>query len=168
MHDIQTRRDLTELVPKDAIGVEVGVKQASFSLHLLKFSPFKRLYSVDNWGGLATSAHKRNYLVAAVHLAEFKTRSVMIKLDSTEAAELFQDKTFDFVYIDADHSYEAVRNDIQAWWPKTKPGGVFSGHDYCQKCPGVPKAVDEFVMEKGLEVRITDEHLPSWYLIKPC
>lgn len=51
---------------------------------------------------------------------------------------------FDFIFIDADHSYEGVRDDIQRWWPKLKPGGVMAWHDYRHNdYPGVEKAVDE-------------------------
>ena len=49
----------------------------------------------------------------------------------------------DLVFLDADHSCEAVRADIAAWWPAVAPGGVLCGHDYCPEFPGVVKAVEE-------------------------
>lgn len=52
------------------------------------------------------------------------------RMASTDAAELFMDETFDFVYIDADHTYDAVKADLSAWWPKVRPGGVLAGDDY--------------------------------------
>jgi len=68
-----------------------------------------------------------------------------IKMLSWEAAKKFKDNSVDFVFIDADHSYEAVKKDISAWWPKIKKGGIISGHDYKQEAyPGVEKAVIEF------------------------
>lgn len=48
---------------------------------------------------------------------------------SKQAVSLFQDGSLDFVYIDACHQYEAVRDDLSTWWPKLKPGGVLAGHD---------------------------------------
>lgn len=52
--------------------------------------------------------------------------------------------SMDFVFIDADHSYEAVKDDIAHWCGKVRPGGWVGGHDYHQrKFPGVVKAVDE-------------------------
>ena len=51
------------------------------------------------------------------------------------------DKSIDFVYIDADHEYESVRKDIAAWHPKIRRGGIISGHDYSSS--GVYKAVNE-------------------------
>ena len=50
----------------------------------------------------------------------------------------------DFVFIDADHRYEAVLADIAAWRPHVRPGGWLMGHDYNREAhPGVVQAVDE-------------------------
>lgn len=52
-----------------------------------------------------------------------------IRMDSAEASNNYEDESLDFVYIDADHSYEAFKKDLQHWYPKVKRGGVFAGHD---------------------------------------
>jgi hypothetical protein len=49
----------------------------------------------------------------------------------------------DMVFIDGDHRYESVREDIKDWWPHVKPGGVICGHDY-PNFDGVKRAVDEW------------------------
>ena len=64
-------------------------------------------------------------------------------MDTVAAAEHVEDEWADFVFIDAGHSYEAVRADIAAWLPKVRPGGWFGGHDYHSAHPGVIRAVDE-------------------------
>tara|TARA_Y100000310_G_scaffold345619_1_gene467385 strand:+ start:3663 stop:4229 length:567 start_codon:yes stop_codon:yes gene_type:complete len=64
-----------------------------------------------------------------------------IKKMSLDAAPSFEDKSLDFVYIDACHQYESVLSDINAWLPKIKPGRFIGGHDY--SWTGVAKAVDE-------------------------
>ena len=51
------------------------------------------------------------------------------------------------VFIDADHAYEAVKNDIKVWWSLVQPDGILAGHDYNNKCPGVNQAVDELPMK---------------------
>lgn len=50
---------------------------------------------------------------------------------STEIANQYTNEFFDILYIDASHTYKAVTNDIDAWLPRTKNSGIFSGHDYC-------------------------------------
>ena len=82
---------------------------------------------------------------------------------SVQAASRFEDEFFDFVYIDADHSYEAVRADLEVWWPKLKPGGLFAGHDYDLKFSGVKTAVDEFAQRAGLEVQQTSPEKERMY-----
>jgi hypothetical protein len=53
-----------------------------------------------------------------------------IRADSVATAERYADGSLDFVFIDADHSYDAVRADIAAWLPKVKARGILAGHDY--------------------------------------
>jgi cephalosporin hydroxylase len=65
-----------------------------------------------------------------------------IKLGSVKASKLYDNNSLDFVFIDANHTYEFVRKDIEAWLPKIKVGGYIGGHDY-NSCEGVKRAVDE-------------------------
>lgn len=54
-----------------------------------------------------------------------------IRSDSREAAKLFEDGSLDFVFLDGDHSYDGLKADIEAWFPKMKPNdSIFAGHDY--------------------------------------
>jgi hypothetical protein len=83
---------------------------------------------------------------------------------SLEAAASFPERHFDFVFIDADHSYEGCRNDIAAWKGKVRPGGWLCGHDYTTKAGrdvGVVRAVDEFCMAHGLTLE-TDAN-STWF-----
>jgi predicted O-methyltransferase YrrM len=64
-------------------------------------------------------------------------------MTTDEAASLFQDGSLDGVFIDADHTYEAVKMDIQNWMPKVRKGGILAGHDYVETWPGVIEAVNE-------------------------
>ena len=66
--------------------------------------------------------------------------------DSGMSVDLFEDNSLDFVFIDASHEYEDVKNDILAWLPKVKRGGILAGHDYYVNqdwFSGVKKAVNE-------------------------
>lgn len=62
---------------------------------------------------------------------------------SYEIANNFIDGTINFIYIDGEHSYEAVKRDIELYLPKIKNGGIIAGHDYHENWPGVIKAVEE-------------------------
>jgi hypothetical protein len=67
-------------------------------------------------------------------------------LDSVAAAHTFLNQSLDFVFINADHSYEGCAADIHAWLPKVKAGGWIGGHDYDNTdYPGfgVKRAVDQ-------------------------
>jgi Methyltransferase domain len=63
--------------------------------------------------------------------------------DSWDGAKKYQDKSLDFVFIDADHGYDSVHRDIAAWLPKIRRGGIIAGHDFCPDFPGVIRAVTE-------------------------
>jgi hypothetical protein len=95
----------------------------------------------------------------------------IVKMKSDEAALLYEDEYFDWVYLDADHSYEAVINDIKNWLPKVKKGGVLSGHDFNPSTDhpyhekfGVNKAVFEVFGDRFF---LTNElNFQSWYIYK--
>jgi hypothetical protein len=57
-----------------------------------------------------------------------------------------------FVYIDAAHDYDSVRDDLAAWYPKLAPGGLIGGHDYSSAWPGVTQAVNEFMAAHSLGI----------------
>jgi predicted O-methyltransferase YrrM len=64
-------------------------------------------------------------------------------MDSLEASKLYANKSLDFVFIDASHEYEDIKNDIIHWLPKVKIGGILAGHDMVW--PGVARAVSELI-----------------------
>ena len=96
--------------------------------------------------------------------------SQLIRKQGKDAAQLFEDNSLDFVYIDADHKYEAVKFDIATWFPKIKSGGILCGHDYITKSHieefGVIPAVQEFVDEYNLKLAITGESFATWMICK--
>ena len=85
------------------------------------------------------------------------------RMRSVEAAKTEEDGSLDLVFIDGDHKYECVKEDIEAWWPKLKQGGVMLGHDYSVGLPGVIQAVDE---RFGKPEELSEGYYPIWKVTK--
>jgi len=140
-------------------GVEVGVHRGQLSRTLFKLIPGLKLYMVDIWSDESypdnddtAAAEKFRDLYRKKWRENMETarknvagkNAVLIRADSITGAREFEDGSLDFVFIDADHSYEAVKADIATWMPKIRKGGLISGHDYEPKGKfGVKRAVDE-------------------------
>lgn len=143
------------LTSRYGIGVEVGVHIGQHAKEILEALPWCSLYLVE--------IDKKKEQVIKDTLDDWLYRWKLFINSSTEAAKLMDNDLF-FVYINADHSYESVKADIEAWWPKVKEKGVLCGHDYGNgETPGVKQAVDEFASKFGLKVN-TEEI--DWWIIK--
>src|SRR5688572_3661132 len=117
-------------------GAELGVDRGLLFGALLRECPNLHLTGVD----LFPDAERSHRVFDRE--AGFSDRCEVLKMSTNDASVLFEDGTFDFVFIDADHSYEAVRTDIERWTPKVRKGGWIGGHDFHgTKFPGVVKAV---------------------------
>lgn len=134
--------------------VEVGSwKGKSSSYMCVEIANSKKdikFYCVDTWKG--SEEHKENtelaelYKIFTDNMSSLKDYYIPLKMSSLQAAEKFEDKSLDFVFIDAAHDYENVKSDILAWLPKVKEGGILAGHDYYENDSygfGVKKAVNE-------------------------
>jgi len=146
-------------------GAEIGVWCGDTSKILLQILPGLHLYMVDNYVDpemLEGSKKIKRMDEAVVHAIrkteQFADRRTVIVNPSAITASLFEDESFDFVFIDACHYYEYVKADIEAWAPKVRQGGIVSGHDYNswreRKGPyGVKKAVDEYTNARGKKIK---------------
>ena len=88
--------------------------------------------------------------------------------NSVEVLSSFEDEYLDLVYIDGDHSYNGVKNDLNISYKKVKTGGYICGHDYSPDIfDGVVKAVDEFCKQKKLKINyITEDGCPTYCINK--
>lgn len=189
LEHVRVRTELPHLLnARGLVGdaVEIGVKRGRYSEHLLRRWRGRRLISIDPWAEAAPDeyvdranveqdVHERYYAETRARLARFGPRSEIWRTTSVEAAARIPDASLDFVYIDARHDYDSVREDVLAWLPKVRPGGILAGHDYAdgrfvQGDFGVKRAVDEIAAERGLAVHATDgrpraiEIFPSWLI----
>jgi len=144
------------------VGCEIGSAFGTQSEHILANTNVELLYSIDPYipydNGVfpKQATQKRMDVLAQIveaRLKQFEKRSQLIRKTSIDASQDFPDNSLDFVYIDGDHSYKAVSTDLQAWWPKIRPGGILIGDDYNHKShPGTKKAVDEFIRNNQLKL----------------
>jgi len=164
------------------IGCEIGVYKADYSLQILEKTNLDKLYLIDPWRHLDNykdiSNHndddfEKIFLDVYKKTDKFNDRVKIIRDSAENFNSNFSDSFFDFLYLDANHSYEESKKDIYMWYDKVRPGGVFSGHDYLNgSLPqgefGVKQAIDEFVQEKNLKLQITGEsEWKSWFIVKP-
>lgn len=129
-------------------GVEIGVASGEHARCILETLNMETLFLVDPYvpyvqdGGLWA-----NYVHALPRaralLRGFRDRVVFVHKRSVDALNDVPDD-LDFVYIDGNHSYDFVKDDIENYYPKIKGGGVLGGHDFSLDYRGVVKAVTDF------------------------
>jgi methyltransferase family protein len=161
-------------LPRGGVGAEVGTWRGDFSASILRWTRPTRLFLVDPWRHFAGEGYEHAMFGGAgggqvemdqVHegvLDRFKDeirggRVVVLRELSLEAAKRWDDEGLDWVYIDGDHAYEAVRADLHAYWRVLKQGGLLAGDDYGFPGwwnDGVTRAVDEFANAHGLDLTV--------------
>ena len=108
--------------------------------------------------------YDRLYLQVVERLAPFGKRFQLLRMSTSEAADVVQND-LDFIYIDADHSFSGVWQDLMSWYPKVRALGIVSGHDYTSKAhTGVRKAVDLFFQTLNLQVNLCRDGV--WWVEK--
>lgn len=170
------------------LGAELGVHRGNLSAKLLKEFSKLTLFMVDEWReyppehryrqsgdscGNLTLAKQNEHMEAAMRAVGYPSHRVMIMRMSTTdaAAEVFSAPVFfDFVFVDADHTYNGTITDMQCWWPLVRSGGLLSGHDFDHPKEkrngsfGVRKAVEEFCRDNQLKFSLSGS---CWWIVKP-
>ena len=167
------RELLLKTLPKYSIGLEIGVHKGEFSQKILKLIKPKKLHLVDPWyyyqeqtyehslyGGKVGKNQQemdtRYRLVTQRFADEIKSGQVEVHRDfSNNICQDFGDSYFDWIYIDGNHLYEYVKQDLELYYDKVKTGGFITGDDYFKGGwwnGGVIKAVNEFVVSHNVDV----------------
>lgn len=147
-------KDMVQKYPGKSIFVEVGAwkgKSAAYmAVEIANSNKQINFYVVDTWEG--SIEHKENpelsklYDIFLDNMKPVEQYYFPMRMTSLEAAKQFDDNSVDFIFIDASHEYQDVVDDLKAWYPKLKTGGILAGHDYYPDQPtwgGVYKAVNE-------------------------
>jgi len=165
-----TRNEMIHhFIKPDSIICEVGVYMGDFANELLKTKPSK-LVLIDTWDGMHGSADVDGNNWTTVNLEdvytflETSTKSIpAIELRrglSFQVLSTYPDNYFDVIYIDADHSYDGCKRDLELSMKKIKPGGIIMGHDYEINFAkanfvyvfGVKQAVDQICYKYNLQI----------------
>lgn len=122
-------------------GAEVGVMKGEYSQVILERAPGIHLFCVDPWRAydgydMGDQAKMDTLFARAQKRLRPYAWKTYIREFSVEAAKKFADGSLDFVYIDAAHDFVNVVNDLNAWTPKVRKGGIIAGHDYVKRGMG--------------------------------
>lgn len=151
-------------------GAELGVKEGQTLYYLLEHCPALHMIGVDLWAtnNAATDGygyndwdHAANEAAARLRATEFGPRVRLIKGSTLSAADAVEDKSLDFVFIDACHDEASVAADIAAWKDKVRPGGILCGHD--ANWPTVRMALDSLLPDAYKLI----EHDRMWIHARP-
>jgi hypothetical protein len=191
-----TRDDLGQMLNQLGllgVGVEVGVLKGHLSRRILDVWNGKTLLMVDPWekqpddvytdiDNTSDEVQKDRMQTALQSVKYHEGRYELIRGYSVQVAAQLPDDSLDFVYLDARHDYESVLEDLAAWYPKVRSGGLFGGHDFLDgqfliegddgekhlTSYGVGRAVREFSIQVRQNFSVTSKDSPfeSWYFIK--
>lgn len=155
-----SRNDILRALPNGNVA-EIGVARGEYSASILKFNNPNKLYLIDIWAEIDLSYKDTNMPEQEIQESRFNdikkiyhnnSAVEIIRKKSDEAAQLFDNFFFDWVYIDADHSYQGCLSDLNCYDKLVKETGYILGHDFgniIKKGYGVRKAVFEFIMKNN-------------------
>lgn len=151
-------KKFTKYIKKDSIMCEIGCYSGESSNVFLSSGKIKKFYAIDPW--LSGYDDNDSASFSNMELVEKKfddtvkrfNNVIKLKMTMKEAFDLIPD--MDIIYIDGNHKYEFVLNDIILSLRKIKQGGIISGHDYkSKKHTGVTKAIIEILGEPDLHFK---------------
>ena len=160
-------------------GAEIGTERGKYAQVLCETNPDLRLFCVDSWISYENyrehvSQEQQNgfYKEAVDRLAPHNC--MLIKSFSMDALKFFEDESLDFVYLDANHEFQHVTNDIAEWSKKVRKGGIVSGHDFVRMggAKGEFMHVKDVVQGWAYAKKINPwfvykgDKCPSWFWIK--
>lgn len=149
---------------KFTAGAEIGVSQGYFSEAMFKAIPNLKLYCVDiwqpyrenRWGG-TPERNTNNYQIALDRLKKYN--ATLVREMSMEAVKRFKENSLDFVFIDSNHSFDYVMQDLIEWTKRVRTGGIVSGDDYYAfRGAGVIEAVNAYTRAHGIKFNLTDPY----------
>jgi hypothetical protein len=163
-----TRNDLPEFFKELGlkVGAEIGVDRGHYSEVICQAG--LKLFSIDPWLAYKDyawlksdqSTIEKSYQKAKQRLLPYDC--TIIRKTSMEAVNDFEDGSLDFVYIDGNHSFKTVTEDIYEWSKKVRKGGVISGHDYFNDEKKKFHSDVKYVLDSYTKAA----HIKKWFVLK--
>jgi len=156
---------------KPIVIAEIGVFKGDNALKMLKHLNIKKIYLIDLWGSISYEEGdlagksfdwEQYYEIAKKNLEQYKSKTKFIRSLSVDGVNYINEQ-LDAIYIDCNHDYKAVLEDVRTYYPIVKMGGVIGGHDFCPRYPGVARAVNEFFDYPKMICRSMN---CEWWIIK--
>jgi len=151
------------------IGAEIGTARGHNTRNIFQNLNITQFYCIDPYTpyvgarGIPHKEYVSTYARAKQVLRKYHDNILFLKMTSKEATKKIH-STLDFIYIDGNHSYEVVKQDLESYYPLVKKGGVMGGHDFTVFYWEVCKAVIEFAEKQGLELQ--GKIQADWWVIK--
>ncbi|MBT4497523.1 MAG: class I SAM-dependent methyltransferase [Gemmatimonadetes bacterium] len=179
------RDQLLSYLPKGGVVAEIGVAEGYFSKTILETTLPSKLHLIDPWEHQERTDYANDPNNVPDQENEMRYRGVVDKFSreiaagkmevhrnySSQVIDRFPDGYFDWIYVDALHTYEGVSADLNQFAPKVKADGFILGHDYTnclaaqEMSFGVVEAVDDFVRQSTHQfAALTHEAFPTYVL----
>lgn len=155
-------------------GAEIGTERGIYAQMVLSGNPQLKLYCVDNWSADTYYHENTSKAVMEALYEESKQRLSkyncnIMKMTSMEAVRKFQPDSLDFVFIDGNHNFEFVMNDITNWSKIVRPGGIVYGHDYWNNndvCRAVESYMEVTKIKPWFVLHRGGKMLNSWMFVR--
>ena len=170
------RAYILEQLNKNSKLAEVGVWKGDFSKQIWNISSPSLLVLVDSWTfdekvrGCAPQVNgeeplNQNFFDQAKKDTYDKFENIqnvhILDFNSLEASSKYEDNFFDYIYIDAEHTYQAVTKDLEVWYPKLKKNGTLFGDDYYWR-----EEDDTLSLHRAYQEFIKKNHIKRWCVFK--
>lgn len=166
------RTDLAKLFAELSYryGAEIGTGRGTYAGTLSRHNPKCRIHCIDPWDtydGLRDWTDQdvlnEHWIAAKARLGRFPEVRIFRKY-SMDAVRKYPDNSLDFVYIDANHAFPYIAEDIFYWEKKVRPGGIVSGHDYLK----VPRKDGQIQVREVVDAYTAAFNIRKWFVVDEC
>ena len=153
---------------RPVVAVELGVAAGANAQKIFDNLNIKKLALIDNWNP-AYNENCLDWLEETKRRFEGRENVEIIRHEAISAANLFENNSIDYLYIDDNHAPLHVYKELSAWYDKEKAGGIIAGHDWADN-GRASAGVIQFCTERGIAYSYAQNHgeqVADWWFFKP-